>query len=139
MKVKRTFVQLVEIKPMNSVMMIKILKVSTLLISSIAIAYSVLYSNFNKLILIFLAIVILLQILYYFPSKLNYPGKVTDQNREMIYPIAQSILVQIAFLVSLMMLVLSIQFYTTIVLGLLAGVVLLVAIKGLVSVYAYLD
>lgn len=119
----------------NSSMNIKFLRVITLLILASVITHSVLNSTINVETLIFLGLAALLQIISFFPSKFNYPGKITDKNRAKIYSNAQILILFISLLLSLMALTMSLKIYTTILISILMVVMMFVVIRSSVTIF----
>lgn len=115
------------------------LKLITLTALVISFAYMFFYTKVHSESIVLTGAVILCHVLSYFPSKLNYPGKVTEQNKKQLYALAQSLLAQVAFILSLMVVVLSFQIYTTLFLSILVGLLLLVTIRSVVMMYRHVD
>ena len=119
----------------NSAMSIKFLRVTALLVLAGVITYSVLNSTINVETLIFLGLAALLQIISFFPSKFNYPGKITDNNRTKIYSSAQILILFISLLLSLMALAMSLKIYTTILISILMVVMMFVVLRSSITIF----
>lgn len=115
------------------------IRILTLILLVISLLYLTLRSEVLPKHIVFMCLIILCQILHHFPAKLNYPGKVTDQNKERLYRSARSFLVYTSFILSIIMLVSAFQFYTKSMNYILAGLLLFITVKTTIAICFYVD